>query len=249
MFFRLKTSGPRRYLQIVENRARAAPSASRSSPPSGASTSSPPAAASPPCSPRGPGSASRSCCCRRSTSRSTRPAAADTADRAPLAFGRLWQETGCRAVIEELLAGRGFEFAVERAVFTAVLHRLLASGWDRACEKWMADYPIAGATDLELHHLYRAMAWLGEELPGEEQRRASTPFAPRMPRTRSRRGVRPPAGPVQRPQLVFFDTTSLYFEGEGGQDLGPEATARTIAPTCTRWSWAWCSMERAADLL
>ena len=31
---------------------------------------------------------------------------------APLLFGRLWDETGCRAVIEDLLAGRGFEFAV-----------------------------------------------------------------------------------------------------------------------------------------
>src|SRR5512132_2017315 len=36
----------------------------------------------------------------------------------PLLFGRLWEETGCRAVIEALLAGRGFAFAVERAVFT-----------------------------------------------------------------------------------------------------------------------------------
>src|SRR4051794_16310515 len=35
---------------------------------------------------------------------------------APLLFGRLWEETGCRAVIEDLLSGRGFEFAVERAV-------------------------------------------------------------------------------------------------------------------------------------
>src|SRR3712207_8464817 len=33
---------------------------------------------------------------------------------APLLFGRLWEETGCRAVIEDLLCGRSFEFAVER---------------------------------------------------------------------------------------------------------------------------------------
>jgi hypothetical protein len=36
---------------------------------------------------------------------------------APLLFGRLWQETGCQAVIENLLAGRAFEFPVARAVF------------------------------------------------------------------------------------------------------------------------------------
>ena len=28
----------------------------------------------------------------------------------------------------------------------------------------MVDYAIPGAADLRLHHLYRAMAWLGEEL-------------------------------------------------------------------------------------
>ena len=30
---------------------------------------------------------------------------------------RLWHEVGCRAVLEELAAGRQFEFAAERAVF------------------------------------------------------------------------------------------------------------------------------------
>jgi len=28
----------------------------------------------------------------------------------------------------------------------------------------MADYDIAGVDGLDLHHFYRAMAWLGEEL-------------------------------------------------------------------------------------
>jgi hypothetical protein len=89
----------------------------------------------------------------------------------PLLFGRMWEETGCRAVIDELLAERGFEF-VERAVFAAVLHRLFVSGSDRACEKWIEDYALAGADDLALHHFYRAMAWLGEELDEEDARRA-----------------------------------------------------------------------------
>src|SRR5436853_3245426 len=75
---------------------------------------------------------------------------------APMAFGRLWDELGCRTVLETLLAGRGFGFAVERAVFTTVLHRLMVSGSDRACEKWMADYDIPGTDELGLHHFYRA---------------------------------------------------------------------------------------------
>ena len=82
----------------------------------------------------------------------------------PLLFERLWEQTGCRTVIQELLAGRGFEFAVERAIFATVLHRLFVSGSDRACDKWVEDYAVPGTDGLALHHLDRAMAWLGEEL-------------------------------------------------------------------------------------
>ena len=45
-----------------------------------------------------------------------------------LVFERLWQETGCQAVIEERASGRKHGFAVERAVFLSVLHRLFAPG-------------------------------------------------------------------------------------------------------------------------
>lgn len=47
---------------------------------------------------------------------------------AALVFERLWQETGCQAVIEELASGRKHGFAVERAVFLSVLQRLFAPG-------------------------------------------------------------------------------------------------------------------------
>ena len=67
------------------------------------------------------------------------------------------------------LEGRKFEFPLERAVFLTVLHRLLASGSDRAAEVWREDYDIPGTELLKLHHLYRAMAWLGEELSEEAQ--------------------------------------------------------------------------------
>ena len=71
----------------------------------------------------------------------------------PLLFERLWQQTGCAAVIGELLAGRGFEFSVERAIFATVLHRLFVSGSDRACDRWIEDYLIPGVDGLALHHL------------------------------------------------------------------------------------------------
>jgi hypothetical protein len=41
-----------------------------------------------------------------------------------LVFERLWEETGCRNVIADLAGARGHKFALERAVFLTVLHRL-----------------------------------------------------------------------------------------------------------------------------
>jgi hypothetical protein len=144
-----------------------------------------------------------------------------------LLFERLWLETGCRAVIAELLRPRRFEFAVERAVFLTVLHRLMVSGSDRAAERWREDYLIADTQELELHHLYRAMGWLGEEL---EQAVAGA----RVPRTTKdvieerlferRRDL------FSELSLVFIDTTTLYFEGAGGQTLGAYGFSKDHRP-------------------
>jgi hypothetical protein len=95
-----------------------------------------------------------------------------------LIFQRLWQECSIDQVLTALLEGRRFEFSIERAVFLTVLHRLFAPGSDRAAEKWKDDYAIQGVGDLDLHQLYRAMAWLGEVLP-KAQQDGATPFAPR----------------------------------------------------------------------
>jgi hypothetical protein len=145
-----------------------------------------------------------------------------------LLFERLWVETGCRAVIEELLRTRRYEFAVERAVFLTVLHRLMVSGSDRAAERWREDYLIAGTEELELHHLYRAMGWLGEELAEAPAQGA------RAPRTTKdvieerlferRRDL------FSELSLVFIDTTTLYFEGAGGQTLGAYGFSKDHRP-------------------
>ncbi len=149
---------------------------------------------------------------------------------APLLLGRLWEEIGCKAVVEELLAERMFEFPVERAVFTTVLHRLVVSGSDRACEKWMIDYAIPGVDALALHHFYRAMAWLGEELPAEQQGGA-TPFAPRTVKDvieeqlfAARRDL------FSELSVVFMDTTSLSFVGAGGASLGERGYSKDHRP-------------------
>src|SRR5579859_568850 len=131
---------------------------------------------------------------------------------APMIFGRLWEQTGCRKVVEQLAKGRGFGFSLERAVFASVVHRLVVSGSDRACEKWLDAYHIDGAAGLELHQLYRAMAWLGEEL-------ADQSGATRAPR-RNKDRLEEALFECRRSlfsdlSVVLFDTSSLYFYGAG----------------------------------
>jgi hypothetical protein len=147
-----------------------------------------------------------------------------------LVFDRLWQQTGCQRVIKKLLARRRFEFDVERAVFLTVLHRLFVSGSDRAAEKWKRDYQIDGCDSLQLHHLYRAMAWLGEVLP-DDQQRDKTPFAPRCVKDRVEEDLFAHRRDLFTDlQLVFFDTTSIYFEGEGGETLGEHGHSKDHRP-------------------
>jgi hypothetical protein len=147
-----------------------------------------------------------------------------------LVFERLWEETGCREVVEDLAGARKHGFALERAVFLTVLHRLFAGGSDRAADRWREDYRIDGIEGLDLHHLYRAMAWLGEEL-AEDQQDGATPFAPRCLKDvveeelfARRRDL------FSTLDLVFMDTTSLYFEGEGGQTLGQRGFSKDHRP-------------------
>jgi transposase len=148
----------------------------------------------------------------------------------PMVFGRLWKEVGIGEVIERQLRDRKYQFPVDRAIFLTVLHRLSVSGSDRAAEKWREGYKIEGADGVDLHHLYRAMAWLGEPLSSHEQD-AATPFAPRCVKDLIEEAVfdmrRDLFGDLS---LVFFDTTSIYFEGEGGQEIGAYGHSKDHRP-------------------
>ena len=148
----------------------------------------------------------------------------------PLAFERLWRETGCRAEIEDLAAERSFGFSLERACFLTVLHRLMIAGSDRAADAWREDYRIEGVEELALHHLYRTMAWLGEELPGSAQA-GRTPFAPRCVKDLiEERLFETRKDLFSELSVVFMDTTSLYFEGAGGETLGRRGHSKDHRP-------------------
>ena len=145
----------------------------------------------------------------------------------PLLFGKIWERLGIGDVLGDLLQDRAFEFAVERAVFVATLHRIFVSGSDRDCSSWMEDYDIAGSDGLDLHHFYRAMAWLGEEM----EEKSEDALAPRCVKDvieeklfDKRRDL------FADLSAVFMDTTSLSFYGEGGETLGEHGYSKDYRP-------------------
>jgi transposase len=145
-----------------------------------------------------------------------------------LIFERLWKELGIKEVIKSLLADRRFEFDVERAIFLTVVHRLFISGSDRSCDKWRRDYVIKGVDGLDLHHLYRAMAFVGEEVADQKD---ATPFSPRCTKDLIEEGIFSERRDLFTGlDLVFFDTTSIYFEGEGGEGIGQKGHSRDHRP-------------------
>ncbi len=88
---------------------------------------------------------------------------------------------------------------------------------------------IPGTETLELHHLYRAMAFLGEPL--KDQPGVRVLGTPRCTKDwieeelfEQRRDL------FSEIDLVFFDTTSIYFEGEGGQEIGRHGKSKDHRP-------------------
>ncbi len=138
-----------------------------------------------------------------------------------LIFERVWRDCGLPEVLHHELVGRHFDFPVERAIFLTVLHRLMAPGSDRAAERWQQDYALSGTEALGRHQLYRAMRWLGAPLPAAEQT-AATPCGPRTRKDRLEEALFARRRDLfnQPWQLVFFDTTSISFEGAGGEAIG-----------------------------
>jgi hypothetical protein len=135
-----------------------------------------------------------------------------------LIFSRLWHELGLEDIIRECAGVRRFSFDVERAVYHTVMHRLFESGSDRSSLAWADDFRLPGTENLRVQHFYRAMGFLGRPLRDQS---GATGLAPRCVKDLieeklfdARRDL------FSNLSMVFFDTTSIYFEGGGGESIG-----------------------------
>src|SRR3712207_4447730 len=136
-----------------------------------------------------------------------------------LVFGRLWERTGCGPVLRRMAQDHGFAFDLERAVYASVLHRLMVSGSDRHAEAWTQHCRIPGAEHIGLRQLYKAIAWLGAE---DEDGRPRTELIEEALFAHRRELF-------GQGSIAFFDTTSLWFEGQGG-GLGRHGHSKDYRP-------------------
>jgi hypothetical protein len=119
-----------------------------------------------------------------------------------------------------LLGERPFGFGVERAIYLTVLHRLIVSGSDRHAQDWHQRLRIPGVEALTLKQAFKDMAWLGEE--ATDGRPMTQLVEEALCRHRQ-----PLFGELS---IAFFDTTSLYFEGQGGATHGQRGFSKDFRP-------------------
>jgi hypothetical protein len=131
-----------------------------------------------------------------------------------LVFERLWEDLGLPDLLRQLVRHGRLGFDFERVIFAMVLQRILEPGSDRAGAKWIDTVHARGFEALRLAHFYRALRslWRGKE---------------RIEQALYEKGL----GLFnQEVDLVFFDTTSLYFEGLGPQGLAKLGKSKDHRP-------------------
>ena len=90
----------------------------------------------------------------------------------------------------------------------------------------MEDYDIPAPKGLDLHHFYRAMAWLGEEVEEKPERALAPGCVKDLIELFDRR-----RDLFTDLSIVFMDTTSLSFYGGRRDARRARLHSRTIAPT------------------
>jgi len=132
-----------------------------------------------------------------------------------LVFWRLWEKLGLHQLFQEWYRRSPVEFPLEEAIFGMVLNRLVEPDSKLGTYEWLKGRvyfpPFEG---VELHHLYRALDFLEEHIREVEEAlflRGRDLFNLEM-------------------EMVFFDTTSTYFEGRGPEGLAERGYSRDKRP-------------------
>lgn len=114
-------------------------------------------------------------------------------------FRKIWDALGLGRLLKKLMDDAELAAHYDEAIFAMVLNRLMAPGSKyRIFRQWVNTIYAEGMSDIQLHHYYRALDFLEEQKNTIEQQ-----LYGRMTDLMT-----------LDLDLVFYDTTSSYFEGE-----------------------------------
>src|ERR671911_346451 len=132
-------------------------------------------------------------------------------------LGGMWHRLGIDQVMGKLLAGRRLDRRVERVLFALVANRALAASSKLAAAGWVSDdVHIDGLPQTSDDACYRAMDWL-LEIAGDLEKAVFWQVATLLD---------------LEVDLLFFDTTSTYFElDEADAPLARDERGTTLPDT------------------
>ena len=118
-------------------------------------------------------------------------------------FKKLWERAGLDRFFKKLGKEKGINWDLNQAIYEMVLNRLTEPASKRRLFlEWRKEHKLEGK-ELKLHHYYRALDVLAdskERVEDELYNVGRNLF-------------------TREPKLIFFDTTSTYFEGNGPEGL------------------------------
>lgn len=120
-----------------------------------------------------------------------------------LIFRHLWEKLGLAAIIKNLLDKTEITSPLDEAIYAMVLNRISDPLSKRAVNEWVNEIYRPAFKELELHHFYRALDFLilhKETIELELFEQTKNLFNLEL-------------------DLVFWDTTSTYFTGNGPEGL------------------------------
>jgi len=131
-----------------------------------------------------------------------------------LVFYRLWQDLGLEKIIKKLVKNSQHQFDVNEALFAMVLNRLCDPSSKLMMTRWMRTIYRPEWERLSLHQFYRALDFLAQHK--EEIERALFLRVKDLFRLKL--------------DLVLWDTTSTYFEGEAAKGLAEYGFSKDKRP-------------------
>ncbi|MBV1735247.1 MAG: IS1634 family transposase [Candidatus Desulforudis sp.] len=135
-----------------------------------------------------------------------------------LIFGQLWERLGLSSILTRLLAETEIASPLDEAIYAMVLNRVCDPLSKRAVYKWISEIYRPSFDQLELQHFYRGLDFLIDHKETIENALFSE--------TRSLFNM--------QLDMVFWDSTSTYFEGVGPDGLADYGHSKDHRPDRTQ---------------